>query len=60
MGRRGSRADLFVYIITVKPFHNSKGSLLDKRFELTGMKSRRSARKSSCYVATKEQVVFFS
>ena len=58
MGRHGSRADLSLYTIAVKPSRNSKGSLLDRRFGLADTIPRMPGRKSSSYVATKEQVVF--
>ena len=60
MGRHGSRANPAMCTITVKPFQNSKGSLLDRRSSSAGTIQLRSGRKSSSYVAAKELVVFFN
>ena len=60
MGRHGSRANPDVCTITVKPFQNSKGSLLDRRSGSVGTIPLRSVKKSSSYVVAKELVVFFN
>ena len=60
MGRHGSKANPAMCTITVKPFQNSKGSLLDRRSGPVDTKLLRSGRKFSSYVAAKELVVFFN
>ena len=60
MGRRDSRADPAECIIIVKPSRNSKGSLLDRRFNQAGTIQLRSEMKPSYFVAAKELEVFFN
>lgn len=60
MERRGSKANPSMCTITVKPFQNSKGSLLDRRSGSVGTILLRSGRKSFSYDVAKELVVFFN
>ena len=60
MGRHDSRADPSKCIITVKPFRNSMGSLLDRQFNQAGTIQLRSGMKPSYFVASKELEAFFN